>query len=72
MARLGAVQVVTLRIPGFLLSREASAETTGGIRATGGAVALAAGPVLLVLAPVGLGLLWTRSVNIPLEVFRVE
>jgi hypothetical protein len=63
VTRLSAVQVVALRIPGFLLARETSAETTGGIRATGGAVALAAGPVLLVLTPVGLGLLWTRLVN---------
>jgi len=64
VARLSSVQVVALRIPGFLLARQTGAETTGGIRAAGGAVALATGPVLLVLAPVGLGLLWTRSVSI--------
>lgn len=58
MPRLRAVQVVALRVAALLLARQAGAEgTRGRVPPAGRAVALAAGPVLLVLAPVGLVLL---------------
>lgn len=57
MTGLGSVKIVPLRLAALLLPRKAGAETTSGIRAAGCAVALAARPVLLIIAPIGLGLL---------------
>ena len=52
-----AVEVVALRVPSFLLPREAGPETAGRVRSAGTTIALAVGPGPLVFAPVGLGLL---------------
>lgn len=58
MPGLGAVEVVALRISTLLLTGETGAETASRVRTSRGTVTLAAGPVLLIVAPVGLGLLW--------------
>lgn len=57
MARLSTVKVVALSIPAFLLARKAGAKTASRVRASCSTVTLAIRPVLLVLAPIGLGLL---------------
>lgn len=61
MPGLRSVEAVALGVGALRLARQAGAEAARGIRAARGAVALAAGPVLLVLAPVGLGLLLSIS-----------
>jgi len=63
MARLGAVEVVALRISAFLLARKPGAETTSRVRAAGSTVTLAARSVLLILTSVGLRLLLVGSAN---------
>lgn len=54
MARLSPIEAVSLRIATFLLAREAGAEPGSGGVLSRGAVALAGGPGLLVVAPVRL------------------
>lgn len=61
MRGLRPVEVVALGIRALLLAGKSRTETARGVRAARSPIALAAGPVLLVLAPVGLVLLLTIS-----------
>jgi uncharacterized membrane protein len=63
MPGLRSVKVIALRISAFLLARETGPEAARGIGATGCAVALAVGPVLLIIASVRLRLLLLKLVH---------